>query len=391
MNATSKIKDRFNITEFTNTSGSTSYRVSGTKRNGERIRENFTLPQEARARCAALEAEYLGGQTEMKLQATRLTDSQIAIAEKVFGLVEDDQDVIKAVLYFLKHGKQTEVTESPTADEAFEDFKKWLDGKPDSTGNGICQLRPVTRNGLRQRVEGFINSLGLVRVADVSDLDIQKHLAQLPGGPVNKDGVKRSVSRFFTWCIQRPRCWRKDNPATLVKIDLPEKGEPQILTVDDCEKLLQASEKNGLAAFVAISIFAGLRPWEVRRLTWENINLDDGEIRINRTMSKTGDSRVVKIAPALAAYLKAYKGQTIWKRAYVEKLRDTRVALEIKNWCKDILRHTAISFACRQQKSYIEVANMFGNSESIIRDHYQGRVSSGDAKRFYALRPNAQK
>ncbi|MGA3268089.1 MAG: tyrosine-type recombinase/integrase [Verrucomicrobiota bacterium] len=387
MTTAAKIKPRFKVTQFTNASGSQSFRVSGSKRNGERVRENFILPDDASARCAALEAEYRSGQSEMMLRATRLTDSQISLAEKAFALVEDERDVLRGIRYFLDHGKQLDVTESKTADEAFDSFKKWLDGKPDSTGNGICQLRPVSRAGLRQRVERFVDGLGLIQLADISADDVERHLTQLPGGLTNKDGVKRSISRFFSWCMERPRQWRRDNPAALVKIELPEKGEPQILNVDQCEKLLRACEKNGLAVYTAISLFAGLRPWEVRRLAWDNINLEDGEIRINGSTSKTGRSRIVPISPALAAWLKAYKGKPVFKTTFVAKLRDARAAAGIKSWCKDIMRHTAISFACRQHDSFIDVANNFGNSESIIRRHYQSRVSSADAKRFFALRP----
>jgi integrase len=386
-----RLKAKFKVTGFTNGSGSQSWRVSGTKRNGERIRENFILADEASKRCAALEAEYYSGESQMILRATRLTDAQIAIAESAFRIVEDDRDVIRGVQYFLQHGKQLAVAESPTADEAFAAFKNWLEGKPDSTGNNICQLRPISRAGLRQRVEGFINGLGLIRIADVSDQHIENHLAQLPGGPTNKDGVKRSISRFFGWCMEKPRRWRKDNPAALVKIDLPKKGEPEILSVEECAKLLIESAKKGMAVFVSISLFAGLRPWEVRRLAWKSINLADNEIRVSGSTSKTGDSRVVPICPALGAWLKSYKDQPVFKSTFIEKLRDARAAAGIQKWCKDILRHSSISFACRIEKSFIDVANMFGNSESIIREHYQGRVSSAAAKAFYQLKPPTKK
>jgi hypothetical protein len=55
----------------------------------------------------------------------------------------------------------------------------------------------------------------------------------------------------------------------------------------------------------------------------------------------------------------------------------------------DVLRHTAISHYFRATGSYGRTAEQFGNSESIIKKHYQSRVSSKDTKRFYALRPGA--
>jgi hypothetical protein len=53
------------------------------------------------------------------------------------------------------------------------------------------------------------------------------------------------------------------------------------------------------------------------------------------------------------------------------------------------LRHTAISHYFRATGSYGRTAEQFGNSEGIIKKHYQGRVSSADTKKFYALRPVA--
>ena len=59
----------------------------------------------------------------------------------------------------------------------------------------------------------------------------------------------------------------------------------------------------------------------------------------------------------------------------------------LKPWPVDVMRHTAISHFFRQSGSYGLTAEQFGNSEAIIKAHYQGRVSSEDTKRFYAILP----
>ena len=53
----------------------------------------------------------------------------------------------------------------------------------------------------------------------------------------------------------------------------------------------------------------------------------------------------------------------------------------------DVIRRTAISHYFRHTGSYGRTAEQFGNSEAIIKKHYQGRVNSEDTKRFYALLP----
>jgi hypothetical protein len=63
------------------------------------------------------------------------------------------------------------------------------------------------------------------------------------------------------------------------------------------------------------------------------------------------------------------------------------VAVDGVNWVPDIFRHTAISHYFRKTGSYGQTAEQFGNSEAIIKRHYQGRVSSEDTKIFYAIAP----
>ena len=60
---------------------------------------------------------------------------------------------------------------------------------------------------------------------------------------------------------------------------------------------------------------------------------------------------------------------------------------DLKPWVPNVLRHTAISHYFRAAGSYGRTAEQFGNSEGIIKKHYQSRVSSKETKRFYALRP----
>jgi len=62
-------------------------------------------------------------------------------------------------------------------------------------------------------------------------------------------------------------------------------------------------------------------------------------------------------------------------------------AAGIAQWPSDVARHTAISHFFRMTGSYGLTAEQFGNSESIIKLHYQGRVTSEDTKRFYMLKP----
>ena len=387
-----RAQERFQITEFENESGSTSYRVGGYKRDGTRVRENYADLKAAQCRQVELLADYHRRQPEeSSIRATRLSETQVRLAEAAFMRLDHDEEILSAIDHWLKHGRQTAVAESPRLDDAFTQFSAWLDN---------CPLRDLSRKNLRRRVNVFINSLPNMRVADVTPDTIDAFLSKREVSPKSKDNDRRAVSRFFSWCIDRPRRWAAMNPCREIRIPQAEDGAPEILTVKECEALLNMAKthKDGqLAPYLATCMFAGLRPFEAARLTWDAVNLKDGEIRLEGTQTKTGTPRVITICDTLKAWLKAFEGKPFfpanWRRDFdaIKRVigygRKTATHPNLKPWPVDVLRHTAISHYFRQTGSYGQTAEQFGNSEAIIKKHYQGRVSSEDTKAFYALLP----
>jgi integrase len=394
-------KARFKILPYTNPrTGTPSWRVTGTRRNGERIRENFARAEEAQYRHTELEGEFHAANGVAALRATRLTDEQVGIAEAAFKRLEQDGDLITAVDHWLRTGKPKTITESPRLDEALKVYSEWL--------ATTTELRSLTKNRLRNRVEHFVAHTGNQRVTDVLPEHIEKYLAQQEVTANTKDGYCRAISSFFTWCMKGKRHWCVNNPCYAVEIEGltgDDDREPVVLLVNECEALLRAAEnfENGhLVPYVALCLFGGLRPFEAARLTWDQVNLTDAEIRLKGTQTKTGKGRIVVICKTLKAWLSRYrKAGEIYRSPYNVDLKKVRANIgygsktdeqpDLKPWVSDVLRHTAISHYFRLTGSYGRTAEQFGNSEGIIKKHYQGRVSSADTKRFYALRPLADK
>ena len=394
-------KPRFKLLPFTNPrTGTASWRVTGTRRNGERIRENFADAKEAHIRSTELEAEFPAANGVAAQRATRLTDEQVGIAEAAFKRLERDEDLITAVDHWLRTGKPASIKESPRLDEARKAFLDWLDV--------TAELRPKTKENLRGRVTHFVKRVGNLRVIDVLPEQVEHYLAQQNISANSKDAYCRAISSFFSWCMKGKRHWTVNNPCYAVEIEgvtADEDREPEVLPVKECEALLRAAEqfKGGrVVPYVALCLFGGLRPFEAARLTWEQVNLTDGEIRLKGPQTKTGKGRIVAMDATLKAWLRRYRqcGE-IFVASYEGELRAVRAAIgygpktkahpHLKPWVPDVLRHTAISHYFRKTGSYGRTAEQFGNSESIIKKHYQGRVSSADTKKFYALRPLAAK
>lgn len=380
-------REPFKIISYTNPrTGSQSWRVTGIKRDGTRIRENYRNIGAAEARKLELATEWLGKHTETALRATKLTEAQLRIAEAAFIRLDADAELTMAVDHWIRQGKQHVVPESPRVDEAVDAFQKWLEETQ--------SLRQQTKWNLKRRVEIFRNSIPDIRVCDITPDVIDGFLDKRSGTATTKDNDRRAISRFFSWCIDRKRRWTTVNPCHAVRVERSEKPAPAILPLDQCRLLLRRAEsyEHGIMTpYFAVSLFGGLRPFEAQRLTWKQVNLADREIRLEAWQTKTGMPRVVRICDTLHRWLKKHKEipffPTNWRKHFIEVERAVGYGPGLKALPVDILRHTAISHYFRKTGSYGQTAEQFGNSEAIIKKHYQGRVSSEETKTFYGLFP----
>lgn len=72
------------------------------------------------------------------------------------------------------------------------------------------------------------------------------------------------------------------------------------------------------------------------------------------------------------------------KNALERFRRKTSLNLE-----KNIIRHSAITYLLVRMRSFADTAKQAGNSERVIRDHYDGNANERQAKTFYAIAPKA--
>jgi integrase len=402
---------------------STSWRVVGWKRDksgkdGGRVRENYSNRDAAEARKATLVTEWLTGHIDRALQETDLTRPQLRLAENAFARLGEDNegDLMRAVEYWLEHGKKLTVKQSVRLDEAFKQYKQWLDTKGwlDDDPDSDYELRALTVRNLKSRVNVFVNSVDNRYVNEVTVDTIRDYLRARSISPKSKDNDRRGLSSFFSWAIDQG--WTKVNPCQKKRRRRGKRNinPPAILTIDECKALLNAAEayKGGkLVPYVALCLFGALRPWEASRIKWGAIFLADGKIRIDGAISKTGRMRVIEISPTLKAWLTKYQDKAIFpgnfrrdfdlvkatagfdgthhkprsKKPVIEKPADDKPKL--KDWIPDIMRHTAISHFFRNCGDYGFTAEWAGNSQEMITQYYQGFVDTKETKAFYSLRP----
>lgn len=382
---------RFEVIKFTNPrTGSVSYRVAGTGRDGKRVRLNFADQEAAQARQHELEGDYLGRRGHEGIRFTTLTAEQTKIAEAAFLRLDEDVDLTAAVDFWLAKGCPRKGRDGEhRLDDATEAFKAWLDGTD--------ELRDRTKTNLRTRVSIFASTTGNVPLSAITPDSIDAYLAGRRVTQRSRKNDHLAISRFLSWCCERPRRWIDHNPARDVKVKVAGDGAaPEVLSLREVTRLLAAAKryKGGrFAPYVATALFAGLRPTELSRLQWAQVNLDDGEIRLEKGQTKTKRPRVVTIGEPLASWLRwcDAKGHrefsfSNWQREF----KALRHAAKLSRWPDDVLRHSAISHHFRRGGSYGLTAEWAGNSEAVIKAHYQGRVSSEETAKFWNLYPTRE-
>ena len=192
------LKQRFKVITFKNRTGSIAWRCYGVRRDGQVIRENFKDPEAARNRQLILETEYHAASTlgASSIQATRLSDDAIAIAERAFARLDRPEDLLAAVDHWLRVGRHQHRPESPRVDDAFKQFEGYLD-------DPASGLRPLSARNLRTRCRMFVNGSDNLRVCDLTPQHIDSYLSKRSVSSVTKGNDRRAVSSFLSWCRSR--------------------------------------------------------------------------------------------------------------------------------------------------------------------------------------------
>lgn len=193
-----------------------------------------------------------------------------------------------------------------------------------------------------------------------------------------------STAQKKGWCDNNPA--KNIQPPRLIEAKLP------ILRPEEILDLLRnaALYRNGTCLpAVALMLYAGVRPNETERLTWEQIDLKNGYITIYPQHSKTGGARRVTIHPPLARILKRQQNQSgsicpkNWRKHWAALHKIAGWNTE-KPWRADILRHTFATYHLLYFKSYEQLQWETGHRDSnMLRSRYIDMSLAGDFHAFW--------
>lgn len=189
------------------------------------------------------------------------------------------------------------------------------------------------------------------------------------------------------------REWCERNAVRLVERRKVFEKEIKPLSLSEAGRLLKTSQKSKYGdcmAGVAILMLAGVRPREVCRLKWRDVDLSENSITVRSVCSKTGGVRHVEICPALRALLKGCNGEPDsficpqnWRRRW-KRIRDESGFCGA--WVQDVLRHTYASYHAKCFKDLPRLQlNMGHRDQALLRSRYvnMSDISLANARKFF--------
>ena len=382
----------FKLMTFVNATGTQSWRVTGTKPDGTRIRQNFTDKSEAILRLAELETETEGRVETTRSQRTRLSAGELADAEAA-NLAAGGRSVAAIVSQFLglESRARSKEIDLPTA-LAFAESHYRQESKAVSIFSARQEFVDVGTFGSPRTKQYYHACLKLLLRSDPNKAvhsftvsDIEAILARYKNLNT-KSTYRRAFSVFFNWAVRHHYCM--ENPCQRLDKYPKDMSKIEALSLEESKRLLYAAMKyqgGTAAATIAIGLFAGLRPSEIEDLKPDDILKD--KIRVSGGKLRRKLKRTTPIAPVLAAWLKEYpfKGLPV---GWDYKLKSLKNAVKAKKCVSDIIRHTSLSFQAERDKDEARTAFDNGTSVQMLNQHYRHTIEDEEVvAEFWNLTP----
>ncbi|HTQ52704.1 MAG TPA: tyrosine-type recombinase/integrase [Candidatus Acidoferrales bacterium] len=249
----------------------------------------------------------------------------------------------------------------------------------------LANRRPSYVKSLKQYLGQFVRGREDMPLRDVRLEDIEKWFLGRNEATCTRASNTWRLSALFSFAVRRG--WIQDNPCRRLEGVRVDRDVPVIFTVKQCRAMLEFAREHfpRFIPWMALALFAGVRPDELRRLTWACVDLKAQHVVIDQAASKVRRRRITPLDEAAVRWLRLGGDLPIahvMKRRYIRRLRDH---LGLAKWPPDGLRHTAASMMLAKTDNATLVSRWLGNSSRILLDHYIELVKKEDVASFWEL------
>ncbi|VGO16874.1 hypothetical protein PDESU_05466 [Pontiella desulfatans] len=284
------------------------------------------------------------------------------------------------------------------------------------------ELRERSYNECEKHLKKFRGSMETMAVDTITADDIDEWLDRQNFGATSRNNHRRYISGFFNWCLEQSKI--AANPVLRTRKVKKASHTPEIYTTKDTETIMKACEqfvastvraadgkklairkvkvegkmvvpdKKTLIPYMALAFFAGIRPNEITRLKWKDIDLQMDEIHVNADTSKTSTARIVHISANLKKWLIPYRGDSSmliypysdtvlrsWRRAIFKEL-------DIK-YIQDGARHSFATYYLALNSMDDTIQELGHTDTKMLFKHYRGLAKNrkNQAKEYFKIAP----
>lgn len=211
------------------------------------------------------------------------------------------------------------------------------------------------------------------------------------GTPSQRRKARAILSGVFS--VGRRQGWCGENPVLLVEVPAVQEKEIAPLPLAEVRQLVETARKPAHAAVLpalGLMLHAGVRPHEIQRLHWQDVDLEERELCIAARHSKTGGSRRIPLSRSLLRLLSAHAGSgpicpPNWRQRWLQLRR----AAGFARWVPDVLRHTFASYHVKHHRDMAALQLSMGHRDQrLLMNRYINLrgISRPDAAAFWALR-----
>lgn len=236
-------------------------------------------------------------------------------------------------------------------------------------------------------IRTFSTFVGNLPLASINAEHVEAWLASLGSNPWSRQTYISRLSTLFEF--SKRRRWINENPCYYIERVSIDQNTPSILSADQASLLWSECLRlrpSG-SAWLALALYAGLRPEEAMLLQWEQVDFTGRRIFIRAETSKVRSHRIVEPPEkAFRALHEARESGGVLPISNTTKKRlqrKLRVIMGWSSWPKDILRHTCASHWIAIVPDAQKVALQLGNSPSVLLRHYRSIVTKEESEAFW--------
>lgn len=183
-----------------------------------------------------------------------------------------------AILFMRERERRERLAAIPTVDEA---ITAYLQTKRTEAQSG--QIARVTYGELVAKMHIVRRAFGGYKVTEIDEAMIADFIRKLPHAARGRHAIRTKLSQFLNYC-RREGKWITVNPCENVKVRVKNDKDVEILSVQQARQLLNAAQTCEYPAsvipYLAVQLFAGLRPTEAAKLRWERIHFQTSQIEV---------------------------------------------------------------------------------------------------------------